>query len=85
MRSLVRMDEKGRVQIPKKIRSMMKLKARQPIFMELKDNVVVFSRAVRPDASKDKLLKDILIKPGHSKIRLTRKLLDRLKEEAWTP
>lgn len=85
MKALVKMDEKGRVQIPTKVRKLMKLKSRQTISIEVKNNTAFFKKADRPEVSKDKVLRDILINPGHSKIRVTRALLDKLKEEAWTP
>jgi hypothetical protein len=34
---------------------------------------------------KDKILRDILVKPGHSKVRVTTELLNSIKEEVWTP
>jgi bifunctional DNA-binding transcriptional regulator/antitoxin component of YhaV-PrlF toxin-antitoxin module len=85
MKALVKMDEKGRVQIPTKIRKLMKLNSKQTISIEVKDNTAFFKKADRPEVSKDKVLRDILLKPARSKIRVTRELLDKLKEEAWTP
>jgi|GEM_PF-2168423 bifunctional DNA-binding transcriptional regulator/antitoxin component of YhaV-PrlF toxin-antitoxin module len=85
MKALVKMDEKGRFQIPKKIRKTMKLKSRQAIFVELKGDTAFFKKAERPEASKDRVLTDILIKPANSKVKVTRALLDKLKDEVWMP
>lgn len=85
MKTLVKMDEKGRVQIPTKIRKLMKLKSKQAIFIEVKNNTAFFKKAERPDASKDKVLRDIFVKPIHSKVRVTRELINKLKEEVMIP
>lgn len=84
MKTLVKMDEKGRVQIPKRIRKIMKLKSKGTISIELKNNIAVFKKVDRLEVSKDKVLRDIFIKPMHSKVKVTKELLDKLKEEAWT-
>ena len=85
MRSVVKMDEKGRVQIPKRIRKVLKLKSRQLISIEVKKNFAYLKKMDKLIESRDKVLYDILINPGHSKIRITKVLLDKMKEEAWTP
>ena len=84
MKTIVKMDEKGRIQIPKKIRRILKLKSKQLVFIETNNVGVFLKKAEKPDESKDKLIRDILIKPARSKIKVNKELLDKLEEEAWT-
>lgn len=85
MGTLAKMDEKGRVQIPTKIRKLLKLKSKQLIFIEVKDDTALIRKAAKPDVSSDKVLRDIFVRPGHSKVRLTAEMLNSLKDEVWTP
>lgn len=85
MRSLVQMDEKGRIQIPTKIRKRLNLKSKQIIFIEVKNSNLTIGRVKKLDESKDKVLRDILINPTHSKVKITTELLNKMREEVWTP
>lgn len=82
---VVKMDEKGRIQLPHEVREAWKLKGRQALLVEMKQDTLVVRRANKLDPKTDPLLRDILISPGHSKIKVTKALLRRLEDEAWTP
>ncbi len=85
MKTLVKMDEKGRVQIPTEMRKRLRLEPKQLISIEVKSESVTLKKAERLDRSKDKVLRDILVNPGQSRIRITTELLNSMKEEVWTP
>ncbi len=85
MKTLVKMDEKGRVQIPTEMRKRLRLEPKQLISIEVKSESATIKKAERLDRSKDKVLRDILVNPGQSRIRITTELLNSMKEEVWTP
>jgi bifunctional DNA-binding transcriptional regulator/antitoxin component of YhaV-PrlF toxin-antitoxin module len=85
MKTLVKMDEKGRVQIPTEMRKRLRLEPKQLISIEVKSESATLKKAERLDRSKDKVLRDILVNPGQSRIRITTELLNSMKEEVWTP
>lgn len=81
--TVVKIDEKGRIQLPKEVRKVWKLKPRQSLVVEMKQGRISMRKAaVEPEA--DPLLRDILINPGHSKIKVTKGLLEKLEEEQWS-
>ena len=82
---VVKMDEKGRIQLPQEVRESLKLKAKQSLVLEMKQNAVVVRKAGKLDPETDPLLRDILINPAHSKVKVTKALLRKLSDEAWTP
>ncbi len=42
------------------------------------------TKAKELDPAKDPLLRDILLHPSKSKVKITKKLLDKLEEEQWS-
>ncbi len=82
---IVKMDEKGRIQLPHEVREAWKLKPRQALIVEMKQNTISVRKARKLAPEADPLLRDILLRPGHSKIKVTRALLRKLEDEAWTP
>lgn len=85
--AVVRMDEKGRIQVPSEVRRSWHLAPRQALELSVeRDSMVV--RKPRPlDPKTDPLLRDIMERPLRlpKGVRLTKKLLRKLKDEAWTP
>lgn len=82
---IVKIDEKGRIRLPREIRKVWHLRPRQPLLVEIRGGVLSVHRARKVEPSHDPLLHDILRNPGRSRVRLTRKLLLRLKDETWSP
>jgi len=81
---IVKLDEKGRVQLPKELRTEMRLKAHQPLVVRKQGEQILMTRTGSIDPGKDPLLNDILVHPLHSKVKVTKKLLDKLEEEQWS-
>lgn len=84
MRTIVKVDERGRVQLSTKIRKLLKLKSQQLVSLEVKGDAATLKKAEGLVPSKDKVLRDILVRPAYSKVKVTRALLDRLEDEVWS-
>ena len=84
MIAIVKMDEKGRIQIPHEVRELWKLKPKQPLVVEMKAGHMLLKIAGRSSPENDPLLRDILINPARSKVKVTKKLLRKLEEEQWS-
>ena len=82
---IVKMDDKGRIQLPHEVREEWKLRPKQPLIVEIRGDRISLRKTKALGPSADPLLRDILLRPGHSKVKLTRRLLRRLEDEAWTP
>ncbi len=82
---VVKMDEKGRIQLPREVRKAWRLKPKQALVIEIRDETVSVKKAGRFNPEEDPLLHDILINPARSKVKVTKALLRKLKDEAWTP
>ena len=80
---IVKMDEKGRIQLPRETRDEWELRPKQPLLVEVRGNRILLSKAKAPEPSRDPLLRDILVRPGRSRVKVTRTLLRKLKDEAW--
>ncbi|MFQ5878784.1 MAG: AbrB/MazE/SpoVT family DNA-binding domain-containing protein [Dehalococcoidia bacterium] len=80
----VKMDEKGRIQLPIEVRKAWKLKPRQTLLVEMKQDTVSVRRVKRLDPETDPLLRDILLRPLRSKVKITTALLEKLEEEQWS-
>lgn len=78
-------DQKGRVQLTKKIRRILKLKPRQPLVAKISEAGLNLSKPSAVPTDDDPVLMDMKERPLHlKKAKLTRKLLDSLEEEAWS-
>lgn len=81
---IVKMDEKGRIQIPQEVREEWKLKPKQALVVKVKKDSISVTKLKKPTPETDPLLRDIMVRPLRTKKKLTKKLLDKLEEEAWT-
>ena len=82
--TIVKMDEKGRIQLPTQVRKAWKLKPKQAMSVEMEPEAVIVRKVHKLDPHTDPLLRDILINPGHSKVKVTKSLRKRLEEEQWS-
>ena len=81
---IVKMDEKGRIQLPSEVRSAWNLKPKQPLMIELGDERVEIKRVKTPTPETNAMLHDILVNPLRSKKKITRSLLEKWHEEQWS-
>ncbi len=81
---IVKMDDRGRIQLPKELRKELRLRARQPLVVRREGEELRLTKAKELDPAKDPLLRDILLHPLKSKVKITKKLLDKLEEEQWS-
>lgn len=81
----VKMDQKGRIQIPKKFRKRLKLRPRQKLTIGISVNGLVLNKSEQISEESDEVLNDMINRPLRLKgIKLTKRLLDKLEEEAWS-
>jgi bifunctional DNA-binding transcriptional regulator/antitoxin component of YhaV-PrlF toxin-antitoxin module len=82
---LMKMDEKGRVRFSKKVRKLLKLKPKQVFAVEINENGILLSALLKSLPDNDRVLKDMVERPLRLKgVNLTKRLLDKLEEEAWS-
>lgn len=81
---VVKLDEKGRIQLPTELRKELHLKAREPLLVRKHGEMLTVSRIKKPDPKEDPLLRDIISHPLKSKVKVTKDLLDKLEEEQWS-
>ena len=84
MAEQVLIDAKGRISLPYKFRKKLHLKARQAVAIEVSGDKLIVEKQHKLTPENDKLLYDIMVKPGHSKVRLTKALLEKMKDELWS-
>ena len=83
--AVVKIDEKGRVQLPKILRNKMNIKPRQPLRIDMEGGKLVLTSSPLSLGSSDPLIRDITQRPLKLKnIKLTKALLDRIEEEQWS-
>ena len=82
--AIVKIDEKGRIQLPREFRTGLKLRPRQSLMIRQQDDEILVSKVRKRDPSKDPLLNDIMLRPLKSKVRITKTLLNKLKKEQWS-
>lgn len=83
---VVRLDEKGRIQIPREVREAWRLKPKQPMLVSVARDSLSVTKLSKPTPETDPLLRDILKRPLRlKKVKLTKRLLDRLEDEVWMP
>lgn len=82
---VVKIDKKGRIQLPRVVRRTWNLRPKQSLDVEIHKSTLVVRKSRKLDSRTDPLLRDILISPGRSKVKVTKKLLEKLEEEAWKP
>lgn len=82
---IVKVNEKGRIQLPREVRHKWGLKPKQLLIVEIRKDEISLKKAHVTEPTRDPLLHDIIVRPGHSKVKVASKLLRKLKAEAWTP
>ncbi|MDE1855574.1 MAG: AbrB/MazE/SpoVT family DNA-binding domain-containing protein [Candidatus Micrarchaeota archaeon] len=82
---LVKMDQKWRIRIPKKVRKALKLQNKQPVEIEIEGSGArISSPSKERIIETDPVLRDMIERPLKSKIKITRELLEKLEEEQWS-
>ncbi len=81
---VVKVDEKGRIQLPKGLRHELGIKARQSLVVQRQGELLTISRVGKVNAKEDPLLKDIILRPVRTKVKVTKELLDKLEQEQWS-
>jgi len=84
---IVRMDEKGRIQLTKKLREELELKPMEALEASVKDTTITIRPfKVRKISRRQDPLDWLLSHPAHvDKKKLKKINLEKLEDEAWTP
>ncbi len=83
---IVKMDEKGRIQLPHEVRQAWRLKPRQPLLINISGDSLSVRKLKKLTPKSDPLLRDMIERPLRLKgVMLTKKLLDKIEDEAWMP
>jgi AbrB family looped-hinge helix DNA binding protein len=81
---VLKMDQKGRIQLPKRVRKLLKLKPKEVFLVEIEGNEIRLSKPSKIDVENDNVLKDMVKRPLHLKgVKLTKGFLNSLEDEAW--
>jgi len=83
--ALIRVDQKMRVRLPKHVSKKFKLKSKEILDVEIKGDEIHLSRPKNFEINSDPVIRDMVERPMHSKIKITGKLLEKWKEEMWNP
>ena len=82
---LVKVDQKMRIRLPKRVSEALKLKGKETLDIEVKGEEIRLTKPKKIDLSNDPVLRDMIERPMHSKIKITSRLLEKWKEEMWYP
>lgn len=83
--ALVKLDQKMRVRLPKRISDRLKLKGKEMLEVQFNGNGILISRPKKTDLKNDPVLRDMIERPMHSKIKITSELLEKWEDEMWMP
>ena len=84
---VVKIDEKGRIQLPRELRNELHLRPKQPVVVRKQGDVLTVSRmskSVRMDSKEDPLLRDIIHRPLKSGKRITTEILENMETDQWS-
>ena len=82
---LVKVDQKMRIRLPKKISERLKLKGREIMELEVQGDVIRLTKPKEVGAINDAMLRDMIEHPLHTKKRITSEILNKIEEEMWYP
>jgi bifunctional DNA-binding transcriptional regulator/antitoxin component of YhaV-PrlF toxin-antitoxin module len=82
--TLVTVDQKMRIRLPKAASKRFKLKAKEPLNVEVKENEIRITRPLKIDFSKDPMFRDMIERPMRTKIKVTTELLEKWQEEMYS-
>ncbi len=81
--TLVKLDQKMRIRLPKKVSQRLRLRTRESLDVKIVDSRILITRPKKIDSGNDPVLRDMIERPMHSKIKVTRELLEKWEEELY--
>ncbi|MDE1857184.1 MAG: AbrB/MazE/SpoVT family DNA-binding domain-containing protein [Candidatus Micrarchaeota archaeon] len=81
--AVVRVDQKMRIRLPKRISGKLRLKAKEALNIEEKNGEIRISK-LKDNLSESLVLRDMIERPMHTKMKITSELLDKWEEEMWS-
>ncbi|HVC58130.1 MAG TPA: AbrB/MazE/SpoVT family DNA-binding domain-containing protein [Candidatus Acidoferrales bacterium] len=82
---MVKLDQKMRIRLPKRVSKELGLKGRESLEMTVKDGKIELSMPKKGNLSGSLVLRDMVERPMHSKIKITSELLEKWEDEMWMP
>lgn len=81
---VVKVDEKGRIQLPKGLRHELGIKARQSLVVLKQGELLTVGRVGKANAKEDPLLREFTRHPLRGG-KLSKKMLDEIEDTMWLP
>lgn len=81
---VVKVDEKGRIQLPKVLRHELGLKVRQSLVVQRQGELLTVSKVGRTNSKDDPLLREFIQRPLRGG-KLSKKMLDEIEDTMWLP
>ncbi len=80
---LIKVDQKMRVRLPKKVSDELKLKGKDILELEVKGGEIRITKPRSANLSSDPVIRDMVERPMRPKVKVTSELLEKFKEEMW--
>ncbi len=75
-------DQKKRIRLPKKVSDALQIKSKEILSIAVEDGKIVVSRP-RKDLPMSPMLRDMIERPFHTKVKITTELLEKIGESQW--
>ena len=82
--TLVKVDQKMRVRLPRRISRKLKLKSKEALEIDVKGDEIRLKRPKKFDIKNSPILRDMIERPMHSKIKITSELLEKWEDEMYS-
>ncbi|MDE1833441.1 MAG: AbrB/MazE/SpoVT family DNA-binding domain-containing protein [Candidatus Micrarchaeota archaeon] len=83
--ALVKLDQKMRIRLPKRVSKELGLKARESLDVTVREGKIQISRPKARDLRGSLVLRDMIERPMHTKMKITSELLEKWEDEMWMP
>ena len=81
---MARLDQKMRIRLPKSISKKLRLRGRETLDISEKNGEIRIIKPKKISTENDPILRDMIERPMHSKIKITSELLEKWEDEQWS-
>ena len=81
--TLVKVDQKMRIRLPKRISKKLMLKGRETLEMEVRGDEIRITKPKKIDVTNDPMLKDMIENPLRTSKKITSEILNKIADEMW--
>ncbi len=82
---VVKSDQKQRIRLPKEVSRKLRLNGRDSFEISVKDGKIELTKLNEVSTETDLILRDMVERPMHTKIKVTSELLEKWEDEMWMP